>query len=238
MQRKPDKILEVNVAYWTQAKNLINAGYAASFVRKTSIIDESKFYVIFRKQGRSAIKIVIDRKTKEPEAALIDEGAIYNMLATHSTESTFELPLWGPDRSSGKVGRAVIKIKQPNPNIFWTVAVDGNPIMGERSNLQSFEKLSEALRKSFKLGACTAEVLIPEAARRYFRERERRHKLINSELKRQGINLRQWVIANGLKYSSVYQVINRGDEAKEIRTKLLKLTGLAEDDLWPTIDWH
>lgn len=238
MANKIEKLLEVNVVYWTQASRLLQQGYEPEFIRTTSVDEQPKFHVVFKEKRQKSHKVVLDRKGDTPEVALIDDASIYNLIATHTNDRSFSLPLASPNNLKTHKAKATICIKKPSPRIFWTLMVDDKPVMGERSNVVSFEKMSDALARAYQMGAGAAEVEIQVAASKYFKARETRNQLVNKTLEAQGMNLRTWALDQGLSYSALYRVLNRGDEIADLKTKLANVVGLDEEALWPAIDWN
>lgn len=237
MNGKEIEIPDLNVVYWSKAKSLISKGYQAHFLREQNIELQPKYFVVLTSPKGDTTKVILDRRTDEPKPALIEDHAIYNLMATNTKLSEFTLPLASINEKKDMMSEAVVRPKKPNPRIPWSITVDGFDVLSKRGGAQSFKRLTDALRRCYKLGAPTAKVEIPEQASALFKTRQWRYDLCSEQLEQEGRTLHQWAISNGYDPKTVYHVLNRGDESDEIRRKISRLVKKSEEELWPNLEW-
>lgn len=230
-----DRRLTVNAAFWDEASILVKAGYQPEFIRNKDLPEEPKFYAILRHE--KSRKVVVDQNADRADPLLIDELAIYNLVATFTEQHTIELPLLAKMDGRSKAATAHIKIKKPNPNIRWNVWVGDEPIRGKTSVPLAIHKLSDALKQAFERGAGKAILEISPQASQHFKARERRIQLFYEKISELGVTGPAWALDNNLKYNLLHKVINRGDDDIAMKNTLADHLGMSVEDLWPGIDW-
>jgi hypothetical protein len=109
--------------------------------------------------------------------------------------------------------------------------------MGERSKPQRTYRLLDAIQMAQNEGAATAKLPISKAVRSYFKARNRRSRWVSDALAKVDSNLRTWCLDNGENYTTVYRVLQRGDDIPYAKELLSKIAGKPEDKMWPIIDW-
>lgn len=230
-----DRRLTVNAAFWDEASDLVKAGYQPEFIRNKDLSEEPKFYVILRHEKNR--KVIVDQNANRAEALLINELAIYNLVATFTEQDELQLPLLAKMDGRSKATTAYIKIKKPNPNLSWNVWVADEPIRGKTSVPLAIHKLKDALLQAFERGAGKAILEISPQASQHFKVRELRMQLFYQKIAELGTTGPVWALDNNLKYTQVHKVLSRGDDDMTMKKTLADFLGMGIEDLWPDINW-
>ena len=229
-----EKAVATNAVFWEQASDLMRKNFKMQIYLRGG---QKGYQVAFENDDEAQRFVVIERNTKVVQPAFIDALALFHTTATHATQVSILLPLI-PSNSGVESGRsATIQMRPPNPRISWSIEIDGVPVMGERSKPQRTYRLLDAIQMAQNEGAATAKLPISKAVRSYFKARNRRSRWVSEALAKVDSNLRTWCLDNGENYTTVYRVLQRGDDIPYAKDLLSKIAGKPEDKMWPIIDW-
>lgn len=230
------KRLEAGAAYWSEVPGLLQDGFQAEFLRTEPFDAEPRFHAILSHPETKSSRIVIARHTERVEPDLIDATSAVLAIATFTDEKKFLLPLL-PAVAPSKVVTATLHHKTPKPDIKWTVSIGDRFYMGERKPMAT-TNINISMNAAMQIGATEVEVPISKPLRTMFRQREFRVRAMEAKLSETNTKIYTWSKQLGFPTNRFEKVVNRGDNVPEMRAAIVELTGLSEDELWPSIEWN